>query len=408
MGDLAAIRRLGVAAAAAALSLVGAVPADAAGPCERRGAHVVQQDAESRLFWREVEDQRVFYGCLFRRDRARVLTGEDAGVEVSHSAVAGPYAVLVEETVATSGSYAEVFRYDLRNGRRVGLTRFGASNPAFGGPQSPDGPTRVGDVVLTRSGVVAWTEIGFRDGGGIANVSVRDSSGTRTGEREAPVEPGSLAAGEAGHLLYWRAGQARTAHVNPAAPAPPPPVGYVPRGDRRCAARGGEVIHQDVRGRVLFRPATRDRRGAVFGCLFREGRLRSLGGVARRLASPHVAVSTSRQTSDGTATTIKRIDLRTGARVNVSTVFSCPTCSEPSRQVHQLALTRAGSLAWSVSNERTRLDQQIERYDAGGRATLASGPRVDDYSLAVSVSGAHTYWLEDGVARSAPLGTGAR
>jgi hypothetical protein len=172
---------------------------------------------------------------------------------------------------------------------------------------------------------------------------------------------------------------------------------------RGCAEPGSETQAADARARVFYSP----RKDAYFGCLRRTGRRREIPyqGVddiyITALTSPFVVYDAPNEGSAAYVVDVYRFDLRTGRDRKVT---SFGEFAGQGSRLHELLLTRAGTVVWARERFGSEQDGRlVEKFGDGRESTLDPGPTVDAGSLALSISGRRVYWTNAGEPRSARL-----
>jgi hypothetical protein len=164
-----------------------------------------------------------------------------------------------------------------------------------------------------------------------------------------------------------------------------------------CNPPGAKSVARDERGRVYY--IDRDGLQYYYACLYRTGRTRPVGDnphdidldiVAVRLASPYVAFKQFYRSSQGTATDLSRLDMRTGRTVNL----------EPLDGIRRFVVTSFGAVVWIHPADG---EVEVKKIDSDGRATLDQGTNVPGRSLQLSEDGHRVRWRTDGQPKSARL-----
>lgn len=226
------VRGLAVAIALCALMLAGAGPAQARHAertkCTARGAHTIIKTETGRIFSTPLGDTAArIWGCLYSQNR-RYFLGEDGdcdpGAVVGKLILIGRYVGYVSTSCNIDQGEDSVVVRDLRTGR----VKYDV--PSATGTEDGAASTEVTDLVMSRTGSVAWIANWDANSGGMETPHPNDDRQVRKLEPGAPeggtllgsgldIEPGSLALSSrtrAGFSwLYWQEGGAtQTGRLN--------------------------------------------------------------------------------------------------------------------------------------------------------------------------------------------------
>ncbi len=220
------VRRLSVPIVLCALMLAAAGPAQARHPertkCTARGAHTIIATETGRIFStaRRGETQARIYGCLYSQNR-RYFLGEDGdcdpGPVVGKLILIGRYVGFAETHCNIDQGEDAVVVRDLRTGRE----KWRAATAT--GTEDGAASTEVTDLVMSRTGSVAWIANWDANSGGMETPHPNDDRQVRKLEPGAPeggtllasgldIEPGSLGLSSRTRggfsWLYWQKGSA--------------------------------------------------------------------------------------------------------------------------------------------------------------------------------------------------------
>jgi hypothetical protein len=177
-----------------ALCALLAPPADAKTKkrhCPTRG-RTLAADSRARVWEVRRGDELSLYACLRRTGRVRRLTYGD--IDYSSVRLAAPYVAYDDVEDGSGGVFEFIERVDLRTGREKQVAELGT---LFG-----EG-SQLGDLVVARSGAVAWTAVKDENG---TSVEKYDADGAGTLDPGPDVDPGSLALTASGKRVYWTRG----------------------------------------------------------------------------------------------------------------------------------------------------------------------------------------------------------
>lgn len=171
-----------------------------------------------------------------------------------------------------------------------------------------------------------------------------------------------------------------------------------------CSPAGSRTVVSDRLGRVYV--VSPDAQPAYYGCLYRIGRRTALESNADdigriKMAGRYVAYSWDVASSQGSATVLERIDLRSGRRVELDSLLTGRYTSE---QVRRFLVTSFGAVVWARYADDDPLPTgEIRKIDAEGRETLDSGMDIHAHTLRLSRTGHRVYWRNAGEQKSARL-----
>src|SRR5215213_1695717 len=133
-----------------ALSALVMAPASEAAKrsrCAARGSHTLRADLHARIYSVRERGGTAYYGCLYRGGRRRFLA-DDLDYYVDDIRLAGPFVTYLYSDMPGSAALGdELWRVDLRSGKRAMATSFGSAS---------EGADSYTDLVLTRRGTVVW------------------------------------------------------------------------------------------------------------------------------------------------------------------------------------------------------------------------------------------------------------
>ncbi len=382
---------------------------------ERNAALKVTRDGV--VFHKETGDpSRFIYGCLFRTERAHVLTHAGFG----EFAMNGRYVAYYTYATEDYFDYLTGIEVtDLETGRAV-------SRAAPAGPE-PWGQcvdhVGAGHIALRPDGAVAWTAArvsAARCGSQptIWQVSAIAAPGgdVTTLDSGSDIDPESIAESSDGTSVTWtRGGQTRSARLGQPRTQPVKPA-------NRCfeAAERSDAVRLTRHG-VIIREHTPGEIGALSGCLFGTERvyeLRNAGLLDPAFEGRYSAYFTKDGgPNDNDADELRLTDLRTGRVVTrvaaVLRVRHDPSCKRVFRAGFDIVLRADGAVAWiSGLGDDCRGKPDLRRVNEvstapapGGRGrAVDAGAGIDPRSLAKSRDGRRITWTKDGKRRSARLG----
>ncbi len=205
--------------AAAVLSLLPTVPAEATHGCTIRGGQTVTRTSEAVVVRKgsPVGDNAAVltYGCYFRKGSTYRLNQPSefgpARVERAPVRLSGRFVAYVQAFASpTAGDNVEVTVRDLLTGRV--LRRFSGSE------SNSENSRKVFGLVVKRNASAAWLseDYGFENRPREYQVHVVDRTGTRRIiDRGDAIDPGSLTLNAARTVISWRnGGQVRTAPLD--------------------------------------------------------------------------------------------------------------------------------------------------------------------------------------------------
>lgn len=387
---------------ALALLLIAAAAAPPAGAreqspkCYPKGAQGIAAGTRARVFYVvNADDEYRYYTCDLLTGRRTVIDegfADRSADSMGQFAVAGRTVAWVRGacpyTMPTLCSH-RVHRLDVQ-------TRRGVSGPA-------EGP--VWELVLHRSGAVAWIETPYESSSGQAVRRLLPGGGTGTLDPGPGVRHDSLALAEDA-TVYWRnGGQPRSAQLEGAeAGRYSDPE---PRGHRKCFPSRSETIAASLRIRVFSRLVDGDR--ITYGlCDLRTGSKTRIATVSDteepfsvrpvRLAGTFAAI--------GTRLCGKYACQQYKVRVYDVTGASTALELAAGGWVFDIALRPDGAFAWMQGAEPSGYsapgDRELRRCVGWMCDTLDKAGDLGTESLALSVS-SDLYWTRGGEPRTAPL-----
>ncbi|HEX2127535.1 MAG TPA: hypothetical protein VHF45_13370, partial [Thermoleophilaceae bacterium] len=149
--------RLLVAACAVAVSMaLPAAPASAASKCSGKNARGILSSGSARVFSLPSGGERKIYACLYSQNKRRFLGWEDECQNMtaaSQFVLSGPYVGYVETTCGlVSGSQSVV----VRNIKTKAVKYSGGAVRIVDGGEDEEPSTYITDLVMSRTGSVAW------------------------------------------------------------------------------------------------------------------------------------------------------------------------------------------------------------------------------------------------------------